>query len=1467
VPGDVHAAAGAELPVAAGVPLQPWERVLSRRAKVIVGSALGVVAAGVALVVGGALVVTGTDWGHRRLRDIATAQLRGVLADGVTLRVGRVDGRLGSTWSAESVSVTGADGRDVVFAARVSADVRLGRLARGEVRLGLVRIDGLRLDLVQDRNGAWNVARLTAPRGGTRTVPGPARLVTIDSVVVSAAAVSVTQPDTAPARPAVRRRITGIGAALGPTVVSTPEAGVGGSTTLRAFSATMDNPRVQVTAARGSAGWWGDSLHFNVTTLRLPRSTVAAIGGVEWGAGTSRISADVRIDTLSLADLRAIEPRLPDDGVVRARATVRSRRDGALEVAVRDLDAQSGSSRVSGTFTIVAGDRPEVREVRARFAPIDLDLVRALAGDSAVGAWRGSVDATVVAAGGALDSLVVDSAAVTFHDARTGLASHASLAGTVGLDAGVIQFGGLRVTLDSFPLRTLATVAPAADTIRGRLRGRVTLDGTPARMAFHDLVLRHEDGDAAASQVSGGGTVAPDRRGRWLDAKLTLDTVSLATLLRGRTSLDVSGRPHGDVSLHADGDTVFVDATIRDGAAEVHVTGTTRIDSTRTAVAIEGTLRGVDPTAFVARRNLPQMSLSGRVSALIDGAASGPSDRHVVFDLDSTSRIGNAPLRTANVRVGLDETGLHVDTAVVVADDWSVEAVGRLGADSTSSDTLRFAADVRALASLRSILLDSAGAPLFPDIAGAVRVHDATLVGSVRQAALRATVSGDSIGTGDAFARAIRGVVDLRALPERATGTVTATIDGLATGGAAFDTVRIDARLDGGERARAALRATSGDTAVVAGAGTVTWPDNGWNVQVDSLAVGVGHHRWALMDTARATIRGSALAMDTVRFRSDHGARIIASFAVPEGDAVRGNAEIVGLGFEELSFLGLLPADLEGRISARLALDGTRAAPLYTIQASLDSISSDQRERPSLRVHATYANRSAAVDFRGFVAGRQVFEATGDVPVDLSLQSVESRLPDAPVTLRVVADSTNLVAFDGLAPGIRNLGGFLNGTVNVGGTLRRPRGAGTLALSGGSFELPRSGIAARNASAVLELAGDSVMIRKIRVVDTDSPRDTVSATGVVRLTGTSWHDWDVDVKSVASRFRVIDDPRLATAEAAWNLSVTGALVAPRVTGSVRLPYAVFTIGPQRRTPRAPSDAGPPPGTPVTDGVVVTLGSDVRLKSREANVQLAGGVELFGPLNNPWISGSVRATRGTYRVDLISHVSRTFAVDSGVVILEGTSDMPPALDIHATYVVRRPSEDDVKIRTHLYGTTVRPRLDFSSDLGSATAQSEIISYLVFGKPSFAVAEGGATAQTAYQALVPSFLGGWLEGLLSSVMPFFNSLQVSTVGRDDPRFTASNPLEGLLSSFAVTGGRQIGTDTFVSLTTGVCTGNSTTVGGRPLWLGTAAEYRPRGSVGVALTIDPGPAPCSRTSQAGGTYQFGLDLLYDWTFTRRP
>jgi translocation and assembly module TamB len=917
-----------------------------------------------------------------------------------------------------------------------------------------------------------------------------------------------------------------------------------------------------------------------------------------------------------------------------------------------------------------------------------------------------------------------------------------------------------------------------------------------------------------------------------------------------------------------------IDARLTAGKGTAHLTGTTLLDSLRTVMDLSGSIAGLDLRNYVERKDIPAHSLSGTVRLTLEQDAQHV-DRHGELRLDSTSTLGDSKLRSATIRFGRDSLGIHVDTADVIGPGWKVEARGQLAAKGmSSSDSITFTASIDSLGALRTLLLDSLGAPIVKALDGKLNVRNGVIRGSFEHASVFADVNGTQLQLGTTRIDTIIGGVDLTDLPTKTAGKFHGVVHGVTEGKLAISYGEVTADLFDGKSARVAGNVTaSNDAALVSFGASVTWPDSTYTVLVDSLDAKFREHRWKLAFPATATITTNAVHLDSLVLQSDHKAMVVAAGTIPERGTVDASLQLRSLGFEELAFLGLLPDDLSGVISALAKVTGTRDAPVMTARVTVDSIVTDETKRPKITFDGTYANRQANVALKVLADRDTVLRATGDIPIDLSLRSVEKRLIDAPMSVKVHSDSLSLALLEGLMPRVAGLEGRLTADVDLAGTVGRPRGTGKVTLSNGAFVMQRFGLAASDASALIRLAGDSVIVERLRMTDGQNKSDTASITGLLQLVGDRWIDWTVTARSFANNFRVIDDPRIATADADWNLTVSGELGTPHVKGNVFVPYGVFTIGPQRR-PRAPtprdSVTGTGYGIPNIDGMLVTLGQDVRLKSRDANVQLEGSLELFGEATKPWVSGLVTATRGTYRVNVGGVIKRTFRVDSGSVAVEGTPDMPIGLDVYTSYLVRRP-EEDVVIRAHVYGTADRPRLDLSSDLGSATSQSEIISYLVFGQPSFALQQGdqrtlsSAGVGRLSSALAAPAIGGWLESSLGTILPFFSTLQVTSTVNDELSNTIrSSKIDDLLSNYAITGGRQIGSDAFFSLSAGSCSSSGTASGASPIWLGTAVDYRPKRTVGASLSIDPGPSPCTRL---GGNYQIGLDFSYDWRFGAKP
>ncbi|MFN7530563.1 MAG: translocation/assembly module TamB domain-containing protein, partial [Gemmatimonas sp.] len=278
---------------------------------------------------------------------------------------------------------------------------------------------------------------------------------------------------------------------------------------------------------------------------------------------------------------------------------------------------------------------------------------------------------------------------------------------------------------------------------------------------------------------------------------------------------------------------------------------------------------------------------------------------------------------------------------------------------------------------------------------------------------------------------------------------------------------------------------------------------------------------------------------------------------------------------------------------------------------------------------------------------------------------------------------------------------------------------------------------------------------------------------------------------------------------------------------------------------------------------LSLGNEVWVQTPEARVKLAGELAATVSGDQLALEGEINAARGQYRLDL-GVVSRSFAIDSGRVRFYGATAMAPTLDLTATHVVRVAGGGEIPVRVHIGGGYDRPVLTLGSSdpLYASAPESELISLLIFGAPTFALdGQSRSTVRAVTGVLLPS-VGGAVEGALQRLLPVFNTVQVSTAGGQTSQELSAL---ALLDNLSISAGKQIGDRTFLRLNTGICRGvGQATQRGAGLWGGVAAEYRIARNWWGQVGVDPGSAPCTRP--AGDVFprlQFGFDLFREWIF----
>jgi autotransporter translocation and assembly factor TamB len=201
-------------------------------------------------------------------------------------------------------------------------------------------------------------------------------------------------------------------------------------------------------------------------------------------------------------------------------------------------------------------------------------------------------------------------------------------------------------------------------------------------------------------------------------------------------------------------------------------------------------------------------------------------------------------------------------------------------------------------------------------------------------------------------------------------------------------------------------------------------------------------------------------------------------------------------------------------------------------------------------------------------------------------------------------------------------------------------------------------------------------------------------------------------------------------------------------------------------------------------------------------------------------GELTALRGSYTV-----LGRRFDVKGGTVGFPGTPGINPTLDIQATSRIRRVEGDPLDVNAAVQGTLTQPRVTLSSE-EQGIAQSDLVSYLIFGRPSYELATGqeawlkgtaGSFVGAAGEAGV-SYLSGTLAARLGAALSQQIGLDYLSITQAGDFGVVSGTLAGSLAGTQVEVGQYLGENVFFVLIFRPLTGQS---GGQSFFGGARVE----------------------------------------------
>jgi len=1427
----------------------------------------------VAAVVVGAGVVAVlllSGMGHALARDIGLRELRGAVLGSV--RVGEVSGSLWRTVELRDVELDDSDGRLVLAASRVRASYSVLDLLRGRIALRSVLVSRPIVRLVQDSQGVWNVARLFRVDRPDAAPAGRRPLVDLRDVRVADGTL-VVRPFGRAARPV---QITGLDLELRRLRASHPES-TAVIAEVRHMSLRTDDPPLRVRRASGQVVVDGDSVHAALDVLELPGSLLNVHGVVRTGGPRVSFEFSANAQRLRFQDISWLSPALPAEGGGSLVIQGTQRADGTSDWEVRGADLRSGESRLAGSLALAFGGGG-TRAVRVSGLDVvaeqmDLALLAPLLPSLPL---RGRASGSVVGSG-PLGRMDVD-LDLAFSDAAVPGRPVSYVLGD-----GVLALGGRDgLRFERFSLRradlSLATVerlAPAVN-LHGRALAAGTLDG-PWTDATFEGSLTHRDGEGPTSTVRGSVhlTLADTTL---IAADLDVDSLSFDVLARSYAGLPLRGSVAGHVRLEGPVTGMVVEASLAGPAGAVAGNGVVGASDSAASIRVEGRFEGVDLAPHFGWA--PATSLSGTCAADVrvptaDTLAPATGTLRVALD---RSKAAGVTFRRAALGLTLGEDAIRLDTLFAEHESGGLDAVGAVGRPGGRPGQIVFAVRADTLASfaplarwLRQRSGDTAVAAL--DLDGAGRL-EGRLVGTLSEWELRGELHLPGFSYGSLGARGLRAEgalirgaggdllrIEGEADSLRAAGLRSAAVRVSAAGPSSGVAARVEAALPLDASLRAAL--------------VMGYDSGAFQTRLDSAVIGLPWATWTLQAPAVVGVTRDSIAVGAVDLRSGAGGRVRAAGSLP----VRGVGDF-RLAADSVPLADLFAlaqrdtAGVGGWLSVSLRVAGAASSPSMQAWVSLADGRFTDFRTPLVDGLLAYSDRRLTYKGGLWRETERVLGASGSLPLDLSLGAVEHRQLPGRLEIRVNADSADLSALDAFTTLVTGVRGQLTADVAVSGTWNEPVLSGRAVVSGGAVTLPSLSQRWEGIGLRLETDGNRIRVAEARL----RSGGTLDVGGDIVLEGLTRPILHLTLDAVG--FQALNRRDFAGLTATGRLRLEGPFLGAVLTGQLTVDEGYLSFAdlvekrivnlddPEFRTvvdtnlARA-AELGPSVENVFLDslridGLRVAMGSAFWLRSREASIQLAGDLTVTktaeSVLNQYRLDGTLSAVRGSYRL-VLGAVSREFQVARGEVRFFGTPDLNPELDIAAERRVRTVRGSDLTVRVLIGGTLLEPRLSLESDQRPPLAETEVVSYLMFGRPSFDLVSGGTGGQSesaVWQgavAGVASLAAGQLEQTLVSGL----GLPLDYIAIR-PGFGAE-----MLSVTQVEAGSQIGERTFLTLNAPLCEMRR---GITPQLLGASLEYRISRRWLLEASVEPLLQECRALGVAprpSTPYQIGVDLFW--------
>jgi translocation and assembly module TamB len=461
---------------------------------------------------------------------------------------------------------------------------------------------------------------------------------------------------------------------------------------------------------------------------------------------------------------------------------------------------------------------------------------------------------------------------------------------------------------------------------------------------------------------------------------------------------------------------------------------------------------------------------------------------------------------------------------------------------------------------------------------------------------------------------------------------------------------------------------------------------------------------------------------------------------------------------------------VEGRLDLAARILGTAEPPQIEAQLAIALDSEVPGIPTDVNLQLTYRRAAVRLQGQGRRNGNRLFGLEGGFDLDLRLLPFQFRPRPGSLDLTLTADRLQTAQLPLPLPETWEIEGLVDLQLRAVGDLTAPAFSGYAALHEGRLRLGDAGLSFEAFSARIRLEPERIRIDRVSL--RGDREGTLEVAGTISLDG--WQPSDYNLQFTGANLQ-IPYRDVAVARMNADLKFAGSRSRPSLTGrldvlqgridldriAAGMPADIEIVGNQQPEDRrwVYSSGFEESGffDVLTADVLMVIRGDTWVKGKGVNAEISGNLELTKQAQQPFrLIGTLETVRGNYKFQ-----GKLFRITAGTVSFTGQPEPNPELNIEARTQIRR-----VDIVVAISGQADRLRLELSSD--PPMEQSDILSYLVFGRPSSELRwQQSASVENAALGMTGNLAATELEGIFEDAL----NLDMLTFEFSDEEFDQS------------------------------------------------------------------------------------------------